>query len=39
MKMGLTECSETSSHKIQMPRNTQKKEYNIQNTAEVLNLE
>jgi len=30
-----TECSETSAYKIQMPGNYQKKEYSIQNTAEV----
>jgi hypothetical protein len=29
------ECSETS-YKIQTPKNHQKKEYNLQNTAEVL---
>jgi hypothetical protein len=32
MRMELTECSETSAHKIQTP-GTIKKEYNIQNTA------
>jgi len=35
MKMELTECSETSAHKVQMPENHPKKEYNIQNTAKV----
>ena len=30
-----TEYSETSAHKIQTPRNIQKKEYKIQNTAKV----
>jgi hypothetical protein len=30
-----TECSETSTHKIQRPVITQKKKYIIQNTAEV----
>jgi len=35
-----TECSETSAYKIQTPGNCLKeKEYNIQNTAEVWNLE
>jgi len=30
-----TECSETSAYKIQTPGFTQKKVYNIQNTAKV----
>ena len=34
------ECSETSAHKIQTPENNpKKKEYNIQNMAEVWNQE
>ena len=33
------ECSETSAHTIQIPGINQKKKYNIQNTAEVLNQE
>jgi hypothetical protein len=37
--MKQTECSETSAYTIQMPGITQKKKYNIQNTAEVLNQE
>ena len=32
-----TECSETSEYKIRTPEITQKKAYNIQNTAEVWN--
>ena len=32
-----TECSETSEYKIQKPGITQKKAYNIQNTAKVWN--
>jgi len=37
--MEQTECSETSAHTIQMPGITQKKQYNIQNTARLLNQE
>ena len=37
MKMEWTECSETSAYKIQRPGITQKKAYNIQNTAKVWN--
>jgi len=37
--MKQTECSETSAHTIQTPEITQKKQYNIQNTAEVWNQE
>jgi len=40
MKMGLTECSETSTYKIQTPGNHQKKkEYDIQNRAKIRNKE
>ena len=34
-----TECSETSAYKMQMPRITQKKAYNIQSMAKVWNQE
>jgi len=39
MKMEQTECSETSAYKIQKLGITQKKTYNIQNTAIVWNQE
>jgi len=35
MKMEKTDCSETSAYKIQTPGITQKKAYNIQDTAKV----
>jgi len=35
MKMEQTECSETSAYKFQTPGITQKKAYNIQNTAKA----
>ena len=35
MKMEQTECSETSTYKINTPEITQKKAYNIQNKAKV----
>jgi hypothetical protein len=35
MKMEQTECSETLAYKIQAPGITQKKEYNVKNTAKV----
>jgi hypothetical protein len=37
MKMEQIECSETPAYKIQTPGITQKKTYNIQNTAKVWN--
>jgi len=37
MKMEQTECSETSAHKFICRWITQKKQYNIQNKAAVLN--
>ena len=37
--MELTECPETSAHKIQTQGITQKKEYNIQNKAKICNQE
>jgi hypothetical protein len=39
MNMEQTECSETSAHKIQMPGNHLKKEYNVRDTAEFKNEE
>jgi len=39
IKMEQTECSETSAYKIHTPAITQKKAYNIQNTAKVWNQE
>ena len=39
MKMEQTECSETSAYKLQTPGITQKKAYNIQNTAKTWNQE
>jgi hypothetical protein len=39
MKMGQTECSERSEYKIRRRGITQKKAYNIQNTAKVWNQE
>jgi hypothetical protein len=39
MKMEQTEGLETSAHKIHKPGITQKKEYNIHNTAIFLNLQ
>ena len=39
MKMEQTECSEKSAYKIQTQGITQKKAYNIQNTAKIWNLD
>ena len=39
MKMERTECSETSAYKLQTRGITQKKAYNIQDTAKVRNQE